>query len=330
MKKTASAVVLFSLFALPVVAANPRAIEDRFPRPGAKVEVKKLERSAAWVKRLLAQAREAEQGGVGTSAVIVNRSGRQLVVPSAGSVRGAFGTFYRSDITFVNYNEADQDVVVVWFPTGPSPDAFEIAAVTIPGGAPPFTFEDFVGEGLGLSGLGSLVFLPVFNDGFDEDAAIDIYSRIWSPQPNAAGIVSFPFPAVDLNHLRGEFEAIILGLKQDSVHRTNVGLVNVSEEDDLVFTVYVLTEDGIVADTGQISVPAGSMLQRPVPAGAFGNFSLLIDVEDPDEQLSNDFAWTAYASSNNNISNDGWVSIAANPYDDDDLDTAGARQPRNR
>ena len=329
MKKTASAIVLFALFATPLLAGNKRAIESRFRRTGTKIEVKRLDRSEAWVKRLLSQAREAGKGDVGTSAVIVNRSGRQLVIPSAGSARGSGGTFYRSDVTFVNWNEDDQDVVVVWFPNGPDPDAFETAAFTLPGGEPPFTFEDFVGAGMGLSGIGSLVFLPVFDDDFDPDAAIDIFSRIWSPQPNAAGVVSFPFPAVDFNHLQGEFEAIILGLRQDSAHRTNFGIVNLSEEDDLVFHVAVVTEDGFVAETDLIPVPAGSMLQRPVPAGSFGNFSLLVSVEDPDDELGNDFRWTAYASSNNNISNDGWVSMAANPYDDDDLDTA-SRAPGNR
>ncbi len=327
MKKTAFAVVLLSLFALPVLAGNGR-LESRMRRTGAKVEVKRLDRSQAWVKRLLGQALEAKNG-VGASAIIVNRSARQLVVPSAGSVRGANGTFYRSDITFVNYNEADQDVAVFWFPNGANPDAIEVAGMTIPGLAPPFTVEDFVGAGLGFTGLGSLVFLPVTEEDFDPNAAIDIFSVIWSPQPNASGIVSFPFPAVDFGHLQGEFEAIILGLRQDGAHRTNYGLVNLSNLDELTFNVAVFTEDGFVTEE-QISIPAGSMLQKPAPAGSHGNFSLLISVEDPDDELGNDFAWTAYASSNNNISNDGWVSIAASMYDDDDLDTAGVRSPRNR
>ncbi len=321
MRKIASALVLFSLLSIPVVAANHRAAPTRFRRDGAKVEVKKVDRSAAWVKRLLRQAREAnERGGVSASAVIVNRSARQLVIPSAGSVRGANGTFYRSDITFVNYNDADQDVAAVWFPNGADPDAFEVAFVTIPGSTPPFTFEDFVGEGLGLSGLGSLVFLPFANDDFDPNAAIDIYSRIWSPQPNAAGIVSFPFPAVDLNHLQGEYEAIILGLRQDAGHRTNYGIVNLSEEDDLVFRVWVYTEDALVAEVDVVEIPAGSMIQRSLPAGEHGNFSLLVSVDT--DVPGDTHAWTAYATSNNNISNDGWVSIAAQAWDDDDLDTA--------
>jgi len=312
MRKIASAVLLFSLLSIPVVAAN------RFPRAGAKVEVKKIQRSAEWVKGLMAQGREAA-GGVGASAIIHNRSARQLVIPSAGSVRGANNTFYRSDITFVNYSDSDQDVAAIWFPNGGNGE-FELAFVTIPGDTPPFTVEDFVGEALDLSGLGSLVFLPVLNDEFDEDAAIDIYSRIWSPQPNASGIVSFPFPAVDLNHLQGEYEAIILGLRQDGAHRTNYGIVNLSEEDNVRFRVWVYTEEGLVADVGVFDLPAGSMVQQSLPAGDYGNFSLLVTV---DEEVPGDtHAWTAYASSNNNISNDGWVSIAANPWDDDDLDSA--------
>lgn len=329
MKKTATAFVLFTLFALPVLAANQRSIEKSLGRTGKKIEVRKADRSAEWFKGLMAQARRAQQRDVGANAIIINRSARQLVVPSAGSVRGANNTFYRSDISFANWNEDDQDVAVAWFPNG-NPDGFEIFLMTIPGGLPPFTFEDFVGEGLGVQGLGSLVFLPFIGEEFDEDAAIDIFSRIWSPQPNASGIVSFPFPAVDINHLNGEFEAVILGLRQDSANRTNFGLVNMSEDVDLVFQVSVLTDDGIVAQTDLIDMPAGSMIQRPIPSGNFGNFTLLVEVDDPNDDLPSDFQWTAYASSNNNISNDGWVSIASNPWDDDDLDTFSARTPRNK
>jgi hypothetical protein len=329
MKKIASAVVLLALFAVPGFAAGKRFSEPR-PEAAKKFEVRKLDRSKAWFNRILAQAQDARRRDVGANAIIINRSGRQLVIPSAGSVRGANNTFYRSDVTFANWNLDDQDIAIAWFPNN-NPDGFEVFAATLPGGVPPFTVEDFVGAFLELEGLGALVFLPIFEDDFDPDAAIDIYSRIWSPQPNASGIVSFPFPAVDFNHLNGEFEAIILGLRQDSAHRTNVGIVNHSFEVDLVFRVSVLTEDGIVAETDLISLPAGSMTQRPIPSGAFGNFSLLVEVDDPDDELPSDFQWTAYASSNNNISNDGWVSIAANPYDDDDLDSASViRAPRNK
>ena len=80
-------------------------------------------------------------------------------------------------------------------------------------------------------------------------------------------------------------------------------------------------------------VPGKTFRTNTVPTEAMRRGELEREgqiIEDPDDELGNDFAWTAYASSNNNISNDGWVSIAANPYDDDDLDTAGARTPRQR
>lgn len=320
MRKAFTAVALLTLFSASLYAADR---PQRFQKRGG-VTFRKADVSREWVDRVFGQARQANRKDVGASAVIANSSSRQLVVPSAGSVRGANNTFYRSDVTIVNYNDDDQEIAVFWFPNGGNPDAIDVAFIDIPGATPPITIEDFVGTVMQQSGVGSLIFFPIIGEDFDPNGAIDVFSRIWSPQPGTNGVVSFPFPAVDINHLTSHYEAIILGLRQDADHRTNYGVVNLGNT-DLTFQAYVVNEDGFLAETSEFTLPAGSMIQTSVPAGNFGNFSLLVNVLD--EVPNDDFVWTAYASSNNNFSQDGWVSIAANLFDDDDLDTLSTRVP---
>ena len=44
----------------------------------------------------------------------------QLLIPAAGSVAGANGTFFRSDITLVNLSSHDQNIKLQWLPQGTS------------------------------------------------------------------------------------------------------------------------------------------------------------------------------------------------------------------
>jgi hypothetical protein len=267
--------------------------------------------------RLLRQARDAAaKRDVGSQAIIVNRSARALVIPAAGSAAGANGTFFRSDVTMANWNDTPQLIGLIWLPNG-NPAGMSIGLTALPE-LSIVTERDFVSEVLEETGVGTIILLPLQADGQDlaPDAAIDAFSRIWTPQPNASGTVSQPFPAVEPSYLTNEEEGVILGLRQDAQYRTNVGIVNISDA-DLVFELSVLTENGAAPVVERITVPSLSMLQRPIPAGAFGQLSLGLTVENAP---GDEFTWIAYASSTDNISGDGWVSIAANPWDDEQLD----------
>ncbi|HYH05757.1 MAG TPA: hypothetical protein VEK11_01745 [Thermoanaerobaculia bacterium] len=312
MRKVAVVALLFLV--LPAYARDART--KARPAAAKPATFKRLAPDATRLSRLLGQAR---RGDVTPSAIIDNRSSRIVVIPAAGSAAGANGTFFRSDVTLVNMNDADQSIVAVWFPNG-NPDGLVEFEGLIESG-PPFTYVDFVGDALGLTGIGSLVFVPITADGtnLDANAAIDAYSRIWSPAPNgAAGTFSQPFPSVDLFHLDGEYEALMLGLRQDTGFRTNYGIANFSDV-SLPMAVTVFNNDGAIVSEFEVTVRSDEMILRSLPAGNFGNISILVSVTD--DILGDDFQWTAFASSTDNFNGDGWVSIGSKPYDDDGLDT---------
>jgi hypothetical protein len=315
--KRRSVLLFVLILAVPMYARNARRPQLRAVS-STSLHAERIPNARTRALHLLAQLRETEQQKVTPSAIVVNRSARALVLPAAGSVQGANGTFFRSDVTFANYADEDQAVGIMWLPNG-NPDGFELIVIVLPGTSI-VTAEDFVGEFLELQGLGSVVFLPLDPEAgdVDPDAAIDIYSRIWTPQPNASGTVSQPFPGVEPEYMTNEEDGVVLGLRQDAQYRTNYGLVNISE-DDLTFRLTVLAEDNPDTET-TVTVPSLSMVQTGIPAGNHGLLSLAVEVTSI---TTAEFTWLAYGTSTDNTTGDGWVSIVANPWDDEQLDENG-------
>lgn len=305
------------LLLLCVVPAFAR--EKRFKAPAMRQSeapvFRRLAPDDARAHRVLAQARAAR---VGASAIIDNKSSRAIVFPAAGNAPGANGTYFRSDVTLVNLNDVEQDILVWWFPNGNPGGAISFEGTLDAG--PPVTFVDFVGEDLELSGIGAILVFPIDAAGeIDPDGAIDGYSRIWSPAPSgSSGTFSQPFPAVDFDHLVGEYDALILGVRQDTGFRTNYGIVNMSGV-DLPFEITIFNNDGVVVSEFPVTVRVGEMILRSLPGGNFGNMSVLVSVAA--DIPGDSFEWTTFASSTDNFNGDGWVSIGAKPYDDDDLDS---------
>ena len=126
------------------------------------------------------------------------------------------------------------------------------------------------------------------------DAVQRLRDRIWTPQPGSTGTVSQSFPAVSLFDSVDNFTAFALGLRQDASYRTNVGVVNL---DSAVHTWTITSLNTNATMTLQTGVPASF-------AGTSGNLSLTYDVPDTN------FTWSAYASSVDNVTGDGWVSRA--------------------
>jgi hypothetical protein len=301
--------------ALPIFAGRKRSALWRVGGSPVILTAVELSKDPAFAGQLMNQVRAAHP-----TAVINNSSSRSFVIPAAGSVRGAGNTFFRSDITLANWNETPQDVAVLWLPNGGTAITY---ATTFPGDRPPFTIQDFVGTVLNQSGLGALVFLPITSAGaFDPNGAIDGFSRIWTPQPNVAGTVSQPFTGVDPNHLKGEYEAFILGLRQDASYRTNFGIVNLFNT-PLKFVMTVFPESapaGTQLAEVSVTIPAMSMVQQGLGSGPYStpvNLAVNVDEDVPND----DQIWTAYASSTDNITGDGWVSIATKDLGDEDLDS---------
>ena len=226
-----------------------------------------------------------------------------FLIPAAGSLQGNNGTFFRSDVTFGNFNGVTQNIGVGWLQTGKDNSSSPLTFFTIPANSI-VTVNDFVGTTLKTSGLGALLIIAFDDTGknADSEAFIDGFSRIWTPQPGSAGTVSQSFPAVSLFDSVDNFTAFALGLRQDASYRTNVGVVNL----DSVVHTWTITSLNTNA-TMTLQVQPYSLSQTGVPAsfaGSSGNLSLTYDVPD------SNFTWSAYASSVDNVTGDGWVSRA--------------------
>jgi hypothetical protein len=228
------------------------------------------------------------------------RPAPQLLVAGAGSVAGANGTFFHSDITVLNYRTAAQDVAFQWLPAGAtaSPDR---VIVTIPA-ASGIISEDFVATQLHTSGLGSILITGIQADGsLDPNALLYATERVWTPQPGTSGTVSQTLPVIatrDINLLR----ATILGQRIDSRYRTNVGIVNLDNV-ERQFQVVQTTEGG--TSTLTVTVPAMSMQQVPLPN--FPTTALQIAVQPV--TAINPALWMAYGSSVDNVTGDSWSSL---------------------
>lgn len=249
------------------------------------------------VASLVQRLREARER-VQTNVVAVDGESPAFLIPAAGSLQGNQGTYYRSDVTIANRRTVPQRISVGWLAQGVNNGSqptktFEIAANTTA------ITRDFVATALGKSGLGAIIVIAIDAAGnADSNAELDGFSRIWTPQPNATGTVSQEFAPV-------EFEDTLAtsygyGLRQDPQYRTNVGFVNLYNTPN-TFTVNVVGTGGSTSFTQDV-LPY-SMQQRPVPAGNWGDFYIRVS-----SGASNFNWWTAYASSTDNITGDGWVS----------------------
>src|SRR5581483_8730794 len=128
-----------------------------------------------------------------------------------------------------------------------------------------------------------------------------VVSRIWTKQTNSEATVSQSMQAVRVLDFYSDQVLYALGLRQDENFRTNVGVVN-WDKSPRTFTVTVTGTRGNTQFpfTAQ---PFG-FTQAPLPAGNFGAIELTIEAE----QVSCcRYFWTAYGTSVDNRSGDGWV-----------------------
>ena len=240
-------------------------------------------------------------GRVRTNVIEYETSDSAFLIPAAGSVQGNNGTFFRSDVTFVNYDNLTRNVGVGFLVNGQDNSKAPITHFTIDPLAV-VTINDFVATTLKTSGLGSLLVIAYDSTGtnVDAEAFIDGFSRIWTPQPASTGTVSQSFPAVSLFDSVDDFQAVALGLRADTGFRTNVGVVNL---DSVAHTWTVSSVNN--AKTFQLTVQPFSLSQTGVPtdwAGTGGNLAIAFDVN------AQNFTWSAYASSVDNVTGDGWVA----------------------
>jgi hypothetical protein len=272
--------------------------------------------------RLLAQLkalprRATSRTGVHASAILDSVSARYVIIPAAGSVAGAGGLFFRSDVTLVNYSTVPQQVLAGLWAQGSTNTLNPANYKTLTLQPNSFvTVQDFVGTTLGLSNaLGSIVLIPYTGTAVDPNGAIDAFSRIYTKQPGSTGSVSQPFDGVDPDFFSVQLvdEAACLGLRQDADFRTNFGIVNV-EGIDHVFNVTFIGEKQTTTTT--VTVKAFGMIQQAIPAGDYGAVQVVIQLTDAG---TNFVSWIGYASSTDNVTGDGWVSLASGDLSPDEL-----------
>lgn len=221
-----------------------------------------------------------------------------FVIPVAGNVQGSNGTFFRSDVTIANRRLQDQIISVGFIVRGADNTNAPLQRFTISANSTSIN-NDFIGQKLGKTGLGSILVIAETSTGaVDTDASIDGFSRIWTPQPGSTGTVSQSFEAIDLEDSLATSYGY--GLRQDSSFRTNVGLVNLNSTSN-TFTIFLNGTGGQTTFTQ--TVKPNSMEQISVPAGNWGDFYIRIS-SDP----ANFNWWSAYGTSVDNVTGDGWVS----------------------
>jgi hypothetical protein len=231
-----------------------------------------------------------------------------LVIPAAGNVQGGLGTHFRTDLTLVNHSTTAARVAVTWIErdvaSTAAPIFLEIPPQTVR------VFDDFVGDVLGRTGLGSLLIQTV--DASDQPLAtglLDAFARIWTFQPGTEGTVSQPMYAVRESQMRSNASrpAYIVGMKQNDRFRANIGIVNLDQAAQS-YTVHVAGTLG--ATSFQVALAPFSMKQVALPDTNFGDFYMVVV---PATGLLNPFGdstYTAYGSTVDNITGDSW-SVAS-------------------
>jgi hypothetical protein len=232
------------------------------------------------------------------SIIAVDWDDSEFIIPAAGSLQGNQGTFYRSDVTLSNQRSVAQKIAVLWVAQGVNNGSSPVMYFSLPASTVTFQ-DDFVAKALGKTGLGAIVVIGVdAANNPDPNAQLDGFSRIWTPQPNASGTVSQEFAAVDYEDTLATSYGY--GLRQDAQFRTNIGFVNIFGTAK-TFTTTIVGSGGTTTFTQPV-LPY-SMQQRSVPAGNWGNFFVRVTASPVDLVW-----WSAYASSTDNITGDGWVS----------------------
>ena len=230
----------------------------------------------------------------------------QILIPAAGSIQGANGTFFRSDITLVNYSTHDQLVQMRWLPQGANGTGVAAREITIPA-LSGIVSEDFVTNVMQQSGLGSILITGLTSSHTaDNTALLYATSRIWSNQPGVSGgTVSQSFPSIPVSTINSG-QLSILGLRRDDRYRLNVGIINLDQSNEQTFQI-IVGGSGASPQVTTVTVPPFSMVQSSIVGVPLSNLQVAIqNVSTPVRTNT----WTAYGSSIDNVTGDAWSEVA--------------------
>jgi len=227
----------------------------------------------------------------------------QLLIPAAGAQQGAGNTFFRSDITLINYRGVDQRVRLQWLPQDTTGVGMAPVDITI-SAASGIASEDFVTNVMQKTGLGAILVTGIDAGGSPDPSALLVAtSRIWTPENGSSGTTSQSLPSIATRDIVSGSVAV-LGARREVRYRTNVGIVNLAATTQS-FQVFVAGSFG--TENHQVSVPPMAMTLFAI-TGASSTTPLqiqVLDVGTPPRSSS----WVTYASSIDNVTGDAWTTL---------------------
>lgn len=294
MRKIGVLVVIVSIAAS--ASAQRHVVEDiqRVERPHGAPRT---------IGELVERVRASQAGRVRANVISVDWTTDSFIIPVAGNAAGANNTYFRSDVSFNNDRLADQRITVGWLAQGVNSCAEPLQYFVL--GSNSITLsDDFVAQKLGKTGIGAILVVSVTANGsYDDDGEIDGVSRIWTPQPGTGGTVSQNFAAIDVRDSLSSIPATLMGLKQNSQFRANVGVANL----DNVAAHTWRFRSIATGVTTTISVPPCSMALTAAANGSASNSGNVAFTVTGD---TGGYWWTGFGSSTDNVTGDGWVSRA--------------------
>jgi hypothetical protein len=232
----------------------------------------------------------------------------RILVPAAGNAAGANGTYFRSDIQVANLRNAPQRVAIYWLPLGTDGTAIAPRFLEL-GASRGFVSGDFVGSALQQSGIGSIEFVAVNENGqFDPDGRLQVTSRIWTNSPDGdEGTLSQSFPSIVLPGNTSRTKTIF-GMRRSADFRVNVGISNPSTTTHRFrVTARISTPTIDDSEVFEIEVPPRAMMQRQV-TGLDASGVVQVLIENLTAGTATD--WQAWASTIDNFSGDAWSEMA--------------------
>jgi hypothetical protein len=231
----------------------------------------------------------------------------QLLIPAAGAQQGAGNTFFRSDITLINYRSVDQRVRLQWLPqdtTGVGLSPMDITITAASG----IASEDFVTNVMQRTGLGAILVTGIDSGGSPDPSALLVAtSRIWTPENSStSGTESQSLPSVSTTDINSGI-VTVLGERREARYRANVGIVNLSQTTQ---TYQVTVAGSFGTETHTTSVPGMGMTLFGI-IGAASTIPLQIQVVNAGAPPRSTF-WVAYASSVDNTTGDAWTTLGFN------------------
>ena len=227
-----------------------------------------------------------------------------LIIPVAGSVAGAFGTFWRTDLSVINYRDVEQRTLITYSSSGTFSYGSEVDVEVVLPAHSTTTYEDVVSTLFQKNGLGVIYINPTFETAFDPAADLDATYRIWTDQPGRGGTMSQASSALHVFELpTGTQTRVIIGARQDANFRCNVGVTYIGYG-ARSFRITARSASGSVTTT--VLVEGYNMAQVALPQGNLGYMTLTVE---PLDVLDGE-VWSAYASTIDNVSGDAWLQNA--------------------